>query len=153
MSKAPDRGLGCNGWFVGFFRRYGGVSVVMTDVLSPPDCDAETFVDSGAFGCRRPTQFVITAGKAKPCNTPQIASNTRHSTVVGLTRFSGHRSLASVRVMKNHEQATIYRDIPNPWAPNESVEATMAVNQAKTIETQTINDWPFGSESRSIVGV
>ncbi len=139
--------------FVGDFLRYGGVSVVMTDVLSPPVCRAETFVDSGEIGCRRPTQFVITAGKAKPCNTPQIASNTRHSTAVGLTRFSGHRSLASVRVMKNHEQATIYREIPNPWAPNESVEATIAVNQAKSIETQTSNDRLFGSESRSIVGV
>ncbi len=50
MSKAPDRGLGCNGWFVGVFLHYGGVSVVLTDVLSTLDVFAETLVDSGGFG-------------------------------------------------------------------------------------------------------
>jgi|JI9StandDraft_1071089.scaffolds.fasta_scaffold00512_29 hypothetical protein len=118
-----------------FLPRYG-VSADVTNVLSSPDCEVAAFIGRGRFGLRLPSIFVITVGKANPCSTPQIANTTRHSIAVGLARFSGHSSFALMRVMMIHEHATIYKEMPNPCAPNKRAEAVIARNQIKSIEAQ-----------------
>ncbi len=110
-------------------------------VCSTPDCGPVTFVESGAFGWRRPTQFVVTAGSVNPCSTPQIANTTKHSTTVGLILFSGHKKLEVERVMKNQEPATVYKDNPKPWAPRDLEDTMMIASQAATITTLAIHGW------------
>jgi hypothetical protein len=151
--NAPDRGLGRNCWFVGCFLRYGGVAALVLAVCSPPDCDSTTSVENGAFGCRRPTQFVVTAGRVNRCSTPQIASTTKHSAIVGLIPFSGQINLDSERAKINHEQATEHKQSQKPWAPKQIAEAKIAMHQTTSIEAQRNTDWPVECELWSIAGV